>query len=134
MKKVSIEKSSVAELEKALVKVRKGKLECARKKCEDCGADKHNFDGCLSHMGCGMITDVLEAVMCLSKNAFPEFTELCKNTGESKCLDCKCLDRTLYVKSGYCFCQHWHNFTEENGFCYAFEGVENSSKPVDNSA
>lgn len=136
MEKVSIEESTLEELKEALEKAEKDARNCGILKCVCCHSDGHNFSGKLADCGCCDIRDKLRDIV-LKK----EEPNQAKSVGDEKqnkpqigkCSECKSLDKSYLIRSGFRFCTHWHNFTIENGFCHAFESEENVSEPVDKS-
>lgn len=136
MEKVSIEESTLEELKEALEKAEKDEEICVNLSCNRCHSDRHNFSGELAEYCCSDIRNALRDIV-LKK----EEPNQAKSVGDEKqnkpqigkCSECKSLDKSYLIRSGFRFCTHWHNFTIENGFCHAFESEENASEPVDKS-
>lgn len=130
MKRVKIDIStlSIDELKKVYFNCVEAHENCGNCKCSDCYTDSGNFVG-LDNLGCCSIRDSIGYLVKFLERK-EEGKEPQKYSGCSKCSgnceSCKRIDSEFYENSGYLFYSHWHNFTVKDGFCYAFEGVENS--------
>ena len=126
-KKLSIEESSLEELIEAADEIIKDVEKCCS--CEECRSSYKFFSGELASDSCKERKMFFIGI----KEATKKFTDgYLQPKQNGKCSECKLLDKSYLNCSGYHFCTHWHNFTNDNGFCHAFESEGNSSESVDN--
>ena len=112
--------ASLDELKIALKAAEADHESCLSRDCKNCASNQSRYE-CFEGCNCSGIRTVLKFMISLRE----ENSQQIQNRSCNGCCEsCKWLDSELLKKSGYRFCLHWHNFTVEDGFCYAFEREE----------
>lgn len=122
-KKMNLLTASLDDLKGALKAAEADHESCSGRPCWNCASNQvryenENLEGC----DCAAVRRVLKILISVREDN----TQKTQNRSCNGCCDsCKWLNSEMLKKSGYRFCLHWHNFTIRDGFCYAYEGVEN---------
>ena len=98
-------------------------------RCGECISDRHNFTGRVANENCRNIQ--LEINILIAKGIIENWNDIEElmsgeksrtKKSETKSPKCSCSScEFLKDVQGYRFCMAWHNFTEENGYCYHYK-------------